>query len=99
MNTKKALNALMILCFVAGIASNTYARKHRTRNWSRRKKALVGFFVGGALGAGIGAGIGAGAAASCCCSKIGAAAGGGAAVGAAVGTAVGATRDGNKKNG
>jgi len=96
MITKKTLSIFMILCFVAGTASNTYARKHRTRNWSRRKKAFVGLLVGGALGAGIGAGIGAGAA-SCCCSHIGAAAGGGAVVGATVGTAVGATRDDNNK--
>ena len=96
MNMRKALSKLMVLCLLVGITSNAFARRHRTRNWSRRKKAFVGLLVGGALGAGIGAGIGAGAA-SCCCSHIGAAAGGGAVVGATVGTAVGATRDDNNK--
>ena len=92
MNIKKTASRLMLVCLVASIATNSYARRRKNRNWSRRKKVFVGLIVGGALGAGIGAGIGAGAASCCCCSKIGIAAGSGAAIGAVAGTAIGASR-------
>jgi len=83
-NMHKRLNKLMLICLITACATNSYA-KHGHRGWSRRKKALIGFFAGSAIGAGIGGIIAAGSTSV----STGAAVGGGAAAGAAAGTIAG----------